>query len=70
MKNFLNSNDWRYRLLRTIIQGILGVLITYMADIVGLLNLGPNQAAIVTALIMAILSPIMAQIKKEEDTDA
>ena len=57
-------------MLRTIAQGVLGVLITYMADIIGSFNLEPNEAAIVTALIMAILSPIMATIKKEEEKDA
>lgn len=70
MNKFITSNAWQYRLARTILQGILGVLITYLADIVGLFNLDPGKAAIVTALVMAILSPIMAQLKKEDENDA
>ena len=27
MNTFLTSNEWQYRLLRTIIQGILGVVV-------------------------------------------
>ena len=26
MNEFLKSNDWRYRLLRTIVQGVIGVV--------------------------------------------
>ena len=67
MHTFLTSNETKYRLLRTILQGVIGVIITYAADLVGELNLDPVIAGALVALIMAILSPIMATIGKEEN---
>lgn len=67
---FLTSNEIKYRLLRTIIQGVIGVVITYAADLIGALNLDPVMSGVLVALIMAILSPIMATIgNKEEEAD-
>ena len=60
MKKFLQSNEWRYRLLRTILQGILGVLVANIDVLAGYAILDPAIRAIVVALVMAILSPIMA----------
>ena len=62
MNTFLTSNDWQYRLLRTIVQGILGVVVANLDLIVGAAILDPTQRALVVALVMAILSPIMAQL--------
>ena len=67
MNTFLTSNETKYRLLRTILQGVIGVVITYAADIIGQLNLDPVIAGALVALIMAVLSPIMATIGKEGD---
>ena len=69
MNKFLTSNETKYRLLRTILQGVIGVVITYAADIIGQLNLDPVIAGALVALIMAVLSPIMATIGKEEDKE-
>lgn len=60
MSKFLNSNDWQYRLLRTIVQGVLGVIIANIDLIVGAAIFDPAQKAIIVALVMAVLSPIMA----------
>ena len=68
MNTFLTSNDWQYRLLRTIIQGILGVVVANLDLIVGACVLDPSQRALVVALVMAVLSPIMAALGNE-DTD-
>lgn len=70
MKTFLSSNDWKYRLARTILQGLIGVLCSNLDLIFGYLVLDPTQRAIIVAATMAILSPIMAalgdqQVKKE-----
>lgn len=62
MKKFLQSNEWQYRLLRTILQGILGVLVANIDVIAGYAILDPAIRAIVVALVMAILSPIMAML--------
>ena len=68
MNTFLTSNEWQYRLLRTIIQGILGVVVANLDLIVGACVLDPSQRALVVALVMAVLSPIMAALGNE-DTD-
>lgn len=62
METFLTSNDWKYRLLRTIVQGVLGVIAANIDLIVGTCVLDPTQRALVVALVMAVLSPIMAQL--------
>ena len=67
-QNFLSSNEWQYRLLRTIIQGIFGVLIANLDIIIGSFVIDPAWKGIVVALVMAVLSPIMAAIGKEEVT--
>lgn len=67
MDKFLTSNDWKYRLLRTIIQGVLGVLIANLDLIFGQVILDPSMRALVVALVMAVLSPIMAAMGKESE---
>lgn len=66
MDKFLTSNEWQYRLLRTIIQGVLGVLIANIDLILGYVVLDPSMRALVVALVMAVLSPIMALLGKEQ----
>lgn len=63
---FLNSNSTEARLARTILQGLIGVLITSLAVLVGWLNLSPQAASILTAVIMCFLSPIMALLKNSD----
>lgn len=62
MNEFLTSNDAKYRLARTIVQGLLGVLVANIDLIAGQVILDPAQRALVVALVMAILSPIMAAL--------
>ena len=62
MRKFLTSNEWQYRLLRTIVQGILGVLVANIDVLAGYAILDPAIRAIVVALVMAILSPVMAML--------
>lgn len=66
MNKFLTSNGWQYRLLRTIVQGVLGVCIANVDTLVGVAILDPSQRAIVVALVMAVLSPCMALLGGEE----
>lgn len=49
-------------LLRTIVQGVLGVVIANLDLILGWCVLDPSMRALVVALVMAVLSPIMAAL--------
>lgn len=62
MKTFLASNKTTYRLGRTILQGIVGVLIANVDLIVASLSIPPELKPFIVALVMAILSPIMSEL--------
>lgn len=59
---FFTSNSARYRLLRTIVQAVIGVIIANLDTIIGTFSIGDIWKPIIAALVMAILSPIMAEI--------
>lgn len=67
MSEFLASNDWKWRLARTIVQGVLGVFIANINLILGYAILDPTLRALVVAFVMAILTPIMAAIGVDGD---
>ena len=58
---FFHSNDWLWRLGRTIIQGIIAVVIQAIA--VG--NFDARQ--LIAPCIMCILSPIMAEMGGKDE---
>ena len=62
MSKFLNSNEWQWRLVRTIAQGVLGVVVANLDWLTGCVLLDPAARALVVALVMAVLSPVMAEI--------
>lgn len=62
MGKFLQSNEWQYRLLRTVIQGVIGVIIANLDLLVGQCVLDPQMRGFVVALVMAFLSPLMAML--------
>ena len=62
MEKFLASNEWQWRLARTIVQGVLGVVIANIDLIMGWCVLYPSVRGLVVALVMAVLSPIMAAL--------
>lgn len=64
MNDFLTSNEWQWRLLRTIAQGVLGVVVANIDLLVGVAVLEPAWRALVVALVMAVLSQLMAEIGK------
>ena len=64
MERFLTGNEWNWRLARTIVQGVLGVVVANIDVLIGAAVLDPAARAIVVALCMAVLSPIMAEIGK------
>lgn len=61
---FFTSNEWQYRLLRTIVQGVIGFLLANIDLLFANLTLDANSKAIIVGVVMAILSPIMAEIGK------
>lgn len=67
MNNFLTSNSANMRLARTIVQGLIGVLISYADILVGLVVFNDQLRPVIVALVMAILSPIMATLGGDED---
>ena len=69
MNNFLKSNETKYRLLRTIAQGIIGVIVAYLDVIIGVMAIPNELRPMIVALVMAILSPIMSELGKDEDDD-
>lgn len=69
MQRFLSSNETKYRLLRTILQGIVGVLIANVDVLVGSFNIPPTYKPMIVALVMAILSPIMSELGSKQDDE-
>lgn len=62
MDKFLTSNETSYRLARTILQGIIGVLMANLDVIFTALHFTGSEKAMIAALTMAVLSPIMGAI--------
>ena len=62
MNKLLINNSGKYRLIRTIIQGIIGVLIANVDMLVNTLTFSPEMKAFIVALVMAILSPVMSAL--------
>lgn len=69
IKAWSTSNTPAAKCTRTIAQGVIGVLVAYAADIVASFSLDTLQCAVITALVMAVLAPIQAQLAggKSED---
>lgn len=65
MKTFLGSNETIYRLARTILQGIIGVLIANVDVLVGSFAIPVAYKPMIVALVMAILSPIMSELGQD-----
>lgn len=62
MSAFLTGNGWQWRLLRTVAQGVLGVVVANVDMLVGCAVLDPAWRAFTVALVMAALSPVMAEL--------
>ena len=67
MNEFLTSNSPKMRLARTILQGIIGVIIAALPQLMGLYVLDPVWSATIVALVMAVLSPIMAALGEADE---
>ena len=59
---FLKSNTALWRLLRTIFQGIIGVLIANADVLIKSFDIPDVWKPLIVALVMAVLSPVMAAL--------
>lgn len=67
MNTFLTSNEWQYRLLRTIVQGIVGALINFVPDFIAGTTVIPYELKpVIQTVVMAVLSFVMGKVKTEE----
>jgi len=62
MVDFLNGNEWYWRLARTVAQGVIGVVVANLDLIVGWCVMDPSVRTPVVAPVMAVLSPVMAEL--------
>lgn len=62
MNRFLTNNSSSMKMWRTIFQGIVGVIIANIDLIVGTFTIPAEYKPMVVAIVMAILSPIMAEL--------
>lgn len=69
MNKFLTSNSTSMRLARTIVQGIIGVLISYADAMVAFVTIPPEMRPMIVALVMAVLSPLMAELGKSTEAE-
>lgn len=69
INKFLTSNSAGMRLARTIVQGVIGVCVSYIDVLVGHTTLSPEMRPMMVALVMAVLSPIMAALGTKEDEE-
>lgn len=67
MNQFLTSNSASMRLARTIVQAIIGVIISYADVLVGQVVFNAEMRPVIVALVMAVLSPIMAMLGEDGD---
>ncbi len=62
MNTFLTSNETKYRLARTILQGVIGVIVANLDLLIGQVSVPAEMKPVIVALVMAVLSPIMSEI--------
>lgn len=65
LKFFFSENATSMRLARTIAQGIIGVIVANLDVLIGTFKIDPTFKPIIAAAVMAVLSPIMAELGKD-----
>ena len=66
MNDFLQSNRPGMRLARTIVQGIIGVLVANADLLIGYTTIPEPMRPVIVGIVMAVLSPIMAMLGGDE----
>ena len=70
MNEFLSSNATKWRLARTIVQGIIGVVIAYIDVLIGSVPfIDPVMRPVIVALVMAVLSPVMSVLSGKDPAE-
>lgn len=69
LDEFLKSEKTEMRLARTIVSGLVSVLIVAVPLVMGGIIGDPTWASIATAAIMCVLSPIMALFRTGNPED-
>ncbi len=64
MKKFLTDNSAEMRMYRTIVQGLIGVVVSNIDVILGQFWINPALKPVIAAAVMAVLAPIMAELGK------
>lgn len=65
MNRFLTENSSGMRMARTIVQGIIGVIIANLDILVGTIAIDSALRPVIVALVMAILAPVMSELGKD-----
>ena len=67
MNRFLTSNERQWRFMRTVVQGVLGVVVANVDLLMGVAVLDPTRRALCVAMVMAVLSPVIAELGEAGD---
>ena len=62
IQKWLSANTTSARLSRTIFQAVIGVLIANVDFLVSYFQFSAEMKAFIVAIVMAVLSPIMAEL--------
>ena len=66
MNRFLTENSSGMRMARTIVQGVIGVIIANADILIGTIAIDPALKPVIVALVMAVLAPVMSELGKEQ----
>lgn len=69
LDNFLSNESTGMRLARSVVQGLVSVLIVVVPMAMGGIIEDPTWASIATASIMCVLSPVMAMFRTGNPED-
>lgn len=69
MNTFLTSNKLQFRLLRTVIQALIGFLVDNIAQIVAMTQFDGSTQAVIVSGTMVILTGIMKFLGTEDEKD-
>lgn len=69
-RKFLTNNTPQFKLCRTIAQGIIGVIIANLDLLVSYCKIPNDLKPFIVAVVMAVLSPLMAQLGESLKADA
>ena len=68
LDHFLHDDSTEMRLARSVVQGLVSVLIVTVPLLMGGIIQDATWASIATAAIMCVLSPVMAMLKTGDPT--